>query len=149
MQELPRYEAPVFRHRQAEIRPQRRAFVPGAVKAAPLQLGDDFVDEIVERTRQIGRQQIEPVGGLADEPMLELVGHLFGGAPDRKCCFDETARRATCRSVRFSRRAGDDAAWLRPVELEMAKFSGLRRAAPVCAETAAESRPGPSYIYEA
>src|SRR5262245_21597320 len=70
------------RPRQPEVIAQRGARIVAPEQAAPLQLGDDEVDEIVERARKIRGHDDEPVRHAAGEPLLELVGEALGRTGD-------------------------------------------------------------------
>ncbi|MEU5807538.1 hypothetical protein [Streptomyces sp. NPDC047718] len=52
--------------------------VLGPQQPAPLEDGEDLVDEVGEPGRQDRGHDGEPVGGTADEPFLQLVGDLLG-----------------------------------------------------------------------
>jgi len=77
----------------------RAAGVLGAEDAAPLKNGHDAIDEVLQAVRQRVRHQVEAVGSAALEPMLDVVGDLFGGADDDAVpaaagqCADQFARR--------------------------------------------------------
>src|SRR5262245_6920074 len=64
--------------RQTKVIAQRGPRIVAPEQAAPLQLGHDEVDEIVERARKIGRHDDEAVGHAAGEPLLEFVGDALG-----------------------------------------------------------------------
>ena len=68
------------RKRHAEILAQHRPFIFRAKQAAALQFRDDQIDEVVDRAGHMRRQQVEAVGGLLDEPLLQLVGDRRGRA---------------------------------------------------------------------
>src|SRR5262245_646625 len=70
------------RPRQPEVIAQRGARIVAPEQAAPLQLGHDEVDEIVERARKIRGHDDEPVRHAAGEPLLELVGEALGRTGD-------------------------------------------------------------------
>ena len=64
--------------RQSEILAQRAAFVFGAEQSAPLKLRHDEIDEILQRTGQQRRDQVEAVGratleGLSRRPVFTDV----------------------------------------------------------------------------
>ena len=61
---------------------ERRARVLGAEDAAPLQLGHDQMTEILERLGIVVADDVEAVGRFLLEPLLHLVGHVPGRAPD-------------------------------------------------------------------
>src|SRR5262249_11845669 len=71
-------EEPVLRPRQAEILPQRPAFVVAPEQAAPLQFRHHAVDEVVEPAGQVGELHREAVGAFGGEPFLHLVGDGLG-----------------------------------------------------------------------
>src|ERR1700722_19524430 len=59
---------------QAEVFAQRLAFVFLAEQTAPLQLGDQQVDDVLKPAREGQRQDIEAVGRAAAEPELQAIG---------------------------------------------------------------------------
>src|SRR4029077_1947901 len=65
-------EKAVRRPRQAEIFPHRRACLFAAEEAAPLQFGNDLIDEIVEAAGQIRKHDRKTVGAFGLEPFLHL-----------------------------------------------------------------------------
>src|ERR1700722_5645407 len=81
---LPLREEPVLGTRQAEVFAQGPALVLAAEQAAALQFGDDPVDELVEPTRDPWEHDVEPVAGVAVEPLLHLVGDGLRGADHRQ-----------------------------------------------------------------
>src|SRR5204862_454820 len=60
---------------EAEVVAQRRAPVGAAEEAAALQFRDDEIDEIGKGAGEIGRQDVEPVGGALGKPFFERVGN--------------------------------------------------------------------------
>ena len=85
---------------QPEVLAQRAAGVLGAEEAAPLKNRHHAIDEVLQAVRQRVRHQVEVVGRTALEPVLDVVGDLFGGADDDAVsaaageCADQFARRA-------------------------------------------------------
>src|SRR6266446_3718457 len=73
-------EEAVLGAREAEVLTQGLAFVFAAEDAAALQFGDDPVDEIVEAAGNVREHDVEAVAGVAQEPLLHLVGDRLGGA---------------------------------------------------------------------
>src|SRR5215470_8063412 len=73
-----RLKEPIARARQPEVLAQGRALVFAPEQAAPLQLGDDAVHEVVETGRQIGEHHGEAVAAVDGEPLLHLVGDRCG-----------------------------------------------------------------------
>src|SRR6266404_4428393 len=73
-------EEAVFGAGEAEVLAQGLAFVFAAEEVAALQFGDDLVDEIVEAARDPREHDVEAVAGIAQEPLLHLVGDHLGGA---------------------------------------------------------------------
>src|SRR6202034_208429 len=65
---------------QAEVFAERLAFVFLAEQPAPLQFGDQQVDDVLEPARESQRQDIEAVGCAAAEPKLQAIGDLRGRA---------------------------------------------------------------------
>lgn len=59
---------------------QRRAFITRAEQAAPLQLGHEQARDRLEAGRQQRRHQVEAVGGVVLEPVLQDVGHVAHAA---------------------------------------------------------------------
>src|SRR5262245_213976 len=66
--------------RQAEIAAQRGALVFAAEAAAPAQLGYDQLDEILRTVRQVRWREVEAVGCLLVDPLLQHVGDILGRA---------------------------------------------------------------------
>ena len=67
---------------EAEIVAQRRPFVFGAEEAAPLQLGNQMVDDVIQPAREDERHDVEPVRRARREPLLEIVGDPLRRAVD-------------------------------------------------------------------
>ena len=62
--------------RQPQMFAQRDAFVFAAEQSAPLQLGNDAVDEVVEAAGQIWEHHGKTVRTLARQPLLHLIGNF-------------------------------------------------------------------------
>src|SRR5271169_949198 len=77
-------EEAVLGARQPEILAQRLAFVFAAEEVTALELRHHLVDEVVEAARHIGEHDVEPVAGLAVEPLLHLVGSHRRSADERQ-----------------------------------------------------------------
>src|ERR1700759_5428537 len=75
---------PIGRPRQTEIFAQGRAFVFAAEQAAPLQFGNDLLDEIFEAARENRKHDGKPVGAFGLEPLLHLVGNGLWRADHRE-----------------------------------------------------------------
>src|SRR6516225_3713900 len=63
--------------RQAIMLAEHLAFVGGAEESAPLQQWNNFGAEGVEHRRQQRRHDIEAVGGIVAEPILDQTSDLF------------------------------------------------------------------------
>ena len=80
-----RHLAPlIVRSRQPEMVAQGAPLVLLAEQAASAQLGDDHIDEIVQRSGEPRGHDIEPVGRFVAEPVLHHVGHLRRGADNER-----------------------------------------------------------------
>src|SRR3954453_7424808 len=65
-------EKPVFRPRQAEIFPQRAAFIFVPENPALLQFRHHAVDEVIKSLRQIREQDVETVAPVSGRQFLHL-----------------------------------------------------------------------------
>src|SRR5215469_10769872 len=77
-------EETVLGTRQTEILAQGFAFVFPPKEAAPLQLRHDLVDKVVEAAGYVREHDVEPVAGVAVEPLLHLVGDHRRRADERQ-----------------------------------------------------------------
>ena len=84
---------PRRRPRQAEMVAQRRAVVLAAEQAALLQDRHHEIDEIVEAFGEVGRHDVEAIGGALLEPVLQRVGDRLRRAAQHPV--------AACRRVRL------------------------------------------------
>src|SRR4029453_16015802 len=69
---------------QGQVLAQRRAGVLGAEQAAALELGDDHAHDVLVGAGHVGGGDGEAVAGVALEPLLHLVHHLAGRAPEAR-----------------------------------------------------------------
>ena len=97
------------RSRQAEIFAQRRPFVFRPEQAAPLQFGNDLVDEIVEALGQKGEHHVEAVGAALDEPLLHRSAIVFDRADEGEAGIAAEPLRELAHRQFFSLRERDDA----------------------------------------
>src|ERR1700677_1801942 len=77
-----RSEEAIGRAWQPEIFPERRAFVITPEKSATLEFRYDAIDEIVKSSGQIGKHDVEAIGGIGEKPFLHLVGDCGRGADE-------------------------------------------------------------------
>src|SRR6266404_7246489 len=68
------FKEAVFRPRQAQIFPQRVAFILRAENPALLQFRHDLVDKVVEAGGQEREHDIKTVAAVAGQPFLHLIG---------------------------------------------------------------------------